>query len=148
MARKKKFVEKLSTEEQSALEDGYKYGKSADYRQRCHGILLSSQGYDVEQISSILNCSKLAVYQWLGKWEREGISALVRKSGQGRKRKLLLNDPEHVQVVKEAVKEHAQSSAAILAEVKEQLGMEALSKKSLKRFLKNLITDGSDSGDG
>ena len=75
------------------------------------------------------------------------MEGLTRKSGQGRPRKLLLTDPEHVKVVKTAVENHSQSSSKILEEVKRVLQIEDLSKRSLQRFLKNLVTDGSDSGD-
>ena len=92
MGRKKKFIENLSTEEQTALERGHKYGSGPDFRQRCKGILLSNKGYDVDQISAILECSKLAVYQWMQKWEDGGISSLERQPGQGRKSKLLLKE--------------------------------------------------------
>ena len=147
MSRPKKFVENLSSEEISSLEAGHKYGKSPDYRLRCQGILLSNQGYEIKQISEILDCSYLSVYNWLGKWESSGIEGLSRKSGQGRPRKLLLSDPEHVAVVKAAAQNHGQSSAKMLEEVKAALEIEDLSQKSLKRFLKKLVTDGNDSGD-
>ena len=65
MSRPKKFVENLSSEEILALEQGHKYGASPDYRLRCQGILLSHQGYELKQIAKILDCSYLAVYQWV-----------------------------------------------------------------------------------
>ena len=147
MSCPKKFVKKLSTEEIESLKKGYKYGESVDYRQRCQGILLSDQGYDAKQISQILDCSQVAVYNWLAKYETDGITGLVRKAGQGRKRKLLLSNPHHVSVVEQAVKKHSQSSSTILDEVKEGLGIKELSKKSLKRFLKKVTSDGSVFGE-
>ena len=148
MSSPRKFVENLSTEELESLEAGYKYGASPDYRKRCQGILLSHQGHGISAIAEILNCSYLAVYQWIDKWHASGMEGLIRKSGQGRKRKLLLSNPQHVKVVKAAAKQHAQSSAQMLEEVKTALQIEDLSKKSLKRFLKKLVTDGSDSAEG
>ena len=147
MSRPKKFVEKLSTEEIATLEQGQKYGPSPDFRQRCQGILLSHQGYEMKQISDILGCGYLAVTRWIKKWETTGLGGLIRKSGQGRPRKLLLNDPEHVATVKEVTKEHAQNSRQILEEVKTKLEITNLSTKSLHRFLKKIVIDGSDSAE-
>ncbi|MFT6358806.1 MAG: hypothetical protein ACJAYJ_003033, partial [Saprospiraceae bacterium] len=41
MSRKNRFIEKLTEAQKSALEKGYRRGKSHLYRRKCHCILLS-----------------------------------------------------------------------------------------------------------
>jgi transposase len=143
MSRKKKFIENLSSEEQSQLELGLHTSSSPDYRKRCHAILLSHKGFPVSQIAEILSCTPQSLYNWFGKWEREGPEGLIRKAGQGRPKKLLLSDPIHVETVKKAVKDYPQSSAQILEAIKDKLGLEDISLRSLQRFLKKVVTDGN-----
>lgn len=143
MSRKKRFIENLSSEEILTLEEGLKTGSAPDYRKRCHAILLSHKGYSVSEISEILSCTSHSIYIWFKKWESEGISGLSRKAGQGRPKKLLVSDPHHLAVVKKAVEAHAQSLDQILLAVKEALGIEDISPRSLRRFLKKLVTDGN-----
>lgn len=144
MSRKKKFIENLSSANLAVLEEGLKTGLAPDFRKRCHAILLSHKGYCVSEISEILSCTPQSIYIWFGKWESEGISGLSRKAGQGRPKKLLLSDPHHLAVVKKAVEEHAQNLDQILLAIKEALGIEEISPRSLRRFLKKLVTDGND----
>ena len=143
MSRKKKFIENLSSEEKSQLETGLHTSSSPDFRKRCHAILLSHKGFDVSQIAEILSCTPQSLYNWFGKWEKEGLEGLIRKAGQGRPKKLLLSDPTHVETVKKAVKNNPQSSAQIIEEIKEKLGLEDVSIRSLQRFLKKLVSSGN-----
>ena len=48
------------------------------------------------------------------------------------------------ETIKKAVQKYPQSSAQILEEIKDLLGLEDVSLRSLQRFLKKLVTDGSD----
>ena len=144
MSRPHKFIENLSTESRETLEYHYKYSDSSDFRHRCHGILLSAQGYRVDEIAKILKYSPQTVYHWFNKWQTSGLAGLLRKPGQGRKCKLRLDDPEHCSVLQTAIKNHGQSSSQMLDEIQQTLGIEDLSQKTLKRFLKKVVTDGSD----
>jgi transposase len=145
MSRPHKFIENVSTDAIEALKSGYHHGLSPDYRKRCHGVLLNIQGHQIKEIAEILNCTTQSVYVWIRNWQKSGIEGLSRKSGQGRKPKLVHTNNEHIQVVQAAVANHPQSSAQILAEVKEKLSLEDLSEKSLSRFLKTLVTGGNGS---
>lgn len=148
MSRKKKFVEELSETELITIEQGHKYGKSVDFRQRCHALLLSNQGFEVKQIVEVLKVCPQTVYSILKAWETQGIAGLIRRKGQGRTPNLQLNNAQHTEAVKKAVEKHPQSSDLILEKLYAELEIKPMSKRSLRRFLKKVATAGSDSADG
>ena len=65
------------------------------------------------------------------------------KPGRGRKPILDSSQNKHVEIVIDAVDESPSNLNKVLTKVKADLGTE-VSKKTLKRFLKNLSEDGSD----
>lgn len=148
MSRKKRFVEELAETESITLEQGFKYGKSVDFRQRCQTLLLSNRGYEVKQIVDVLEVCPQTIYSTLKAWEVEGLAGLIRKKGQGRKPTLQVDNVQHVEAVNKAVEKHAQSSSLILEELYAELDIEPMSNRSLRRFLKKVATAGSGSAGG
>lgn len=144
MGRKKRFI-KLTEAEKSSLEKCYKTGTSHVYRRKCHCILLSNEGKDVHELSDYFDVHTVTVYSWFNEWESSGAKGLELKPGRGRKAKLSLNNDQHVNKVKEFVQNEPQNLNRVLPMIKEELGVE-LSKKTLKRFLKNLNTVGNALG--
>ena len=69
------------------------------------------------------------------------------RSGRGRKRKLDPDNAEHVKAVKVLVENEPQQLSRVVGKVKSELGIE-VSRKTLKRFLKKLDSDGSALGAG
>lgn len=145
MSRKKRFIENLTEEEKSSLEQGYKHGNSHTYRCRCRCILLSHQGWECGELAVHFDTNLVTIYSWMNRWENGGMSAMSDKPGRGRKPILDASQNNHVEVVIDAVDESPSNLNKVLATVKEELGAE-VSKKTLKRFLKNLSEDGSGSG--
>jgi transposase len=148
MSRKKVYIEKLTEIEVSNLESGYKYGKSPDFRSRCHMILLSHRRFEVKQIRRIVAVCAQTVYGTMKNWRQHGIVGLIRRPGQGRKPYLRQDNAEHVEAVQDAVENHAQSSATMLEQVKAELGIAKMNKRTLRRFLKKWATPGSVCADG
>ena len=148
MSKRRKRIESLTETERTTLEQGYKYGPAADFRQRCQLLLLSAKGYSIEQIVDIVGVCSKTVYNTIKSWQRVGIGGLVRRKGQGRKATLRIDNEQHVSALHKAVDHHAQSSGQILEELYEQLAIPALSKRSLQRFLKKVATAGSALEDG
>jgi transposase len=107
------------------------------YQQRCHCLLLSSEGYQVKELAQIFRVSEISVYGWLKRWEESGIVGLRDKAGRGRKPILKAEDLPRV---KTCVQENAQRLKVARQKLKEELGRE-FSAKTLKRFLKSLIAD-------
>lgn len=147
MSRKKRFIEKLTTEQIAQLEDGYKNGQSHPSRERCHCILLSYQGKTVQQLAELFDVRTRTIYAWFNRWEAQGIKGMGTQPGRGRKPKLCIDNVEHVQQVKKSIKLEAQKLDKVLVEIEEKLKT-SMSKRTLQRFLKNLTTDGNDSVGG
>lgn len=148
MSRKKSFVKGLIDTEQLTLEQGFKYGSAADFRQRCQILLLSHKGYEVKQITNMLDVSSHTVYSTMKSWREDGIGGLIRKKGQGRKATLQADNAQHVEATRKAVEKHAQHSKQILEELYTELDLAPMSKRSLQRFLKKLATHGKGSEGG
>jgi transposase len=147
MGRKKQFIEKLSIEELTTLEQGYKNSSRSDFRNRCQIILLSHKLMDVFEISRVTDLSTITIYKTLTKWRKHGISGLIRKRGQGRKPRLDINNATHVSLVEQKTAENPQKIEELIPSIVEELGVRSFSKWTLKRFLKSLTTAGNDSED-
>jgi transposase len=144
MSRKKSFVKELTVSEISSLEVGKKTGKSFSFRTRCHAILLSHKGYEIGQISDILEVHRSSIYTWFSSWKKDGIQGLKTKKGQGRKPTLCIDNQRHVEAVKDAVKKRAKTGENLLTTIEDELEMEGeLSMTILRPFLKKLISYGN-----
>lgn len=149
MSRRKRYIENLTAQDIENLEAGFKTGKSARFRNRCHCILLSYKRYDISQLQEIFDQSESTIYNWLNRWDTSGFEGLKTKPGQGRKPALSVDNEKHVEVVKKAVKKRAETGANILSQIEEELDMEGeLSMKMLRPFLKKLISYGNASAEG
>lgn len=136
---KKKFIE-LDEVQKITLQEGHKNSKAKIFQERCHCLVLSSQGYQVKELAQIFRVSEICIYSWLGRWEKGGLVGLRDKSGRGRKP--ILGD-EDLSIIKERVQENAQRLKIAREKLKAELGRE-FSTKTLKRFLKSLIADTKD----
>lgn len=136
MKGRKRFV-KLTTEQRAALEQGFKKGKKAVFRQRCHFLLLSDQGIDIQSIAQIYDVARQSVAVWLDRYEQQGIEGLHTRKGQGMKPLLRLENQVEVQAVESLVNEHAQNLRPVLLELEKRFN-KPMSKRTLQRFLKRL----------
>lgn len=140
MSRKKRYIENLTAEQEQELEQGYKYGSSHDFRQRCYSILLSAQGKSVPEIKALLKVTHQSIYSWFNRWESQGIQGLKIRSGRGRKRKLDIDNTDHQQVVKQALKKENRSAKQLRQAIESKLG-QSISDSTMRNFLKDLVTD-------
>ena len=143
MSRKKRYIENLTADQISALENGFKYGETHHYRSRCQCILLSYQGKSVPELCEFYQKSNLTIYNWFNRWESEGLQGLEIRSGRGRKRKLDFDNSDHVEQVKQSLEVENRSLKQLQSDLESKLGFKT-SRSSLRRFLKRLVTDTSD----
>lgn len=139
MSRKKRYI-KLNSEQKVALELGYKKGNSHDYRSRCRCILLSSEQWSVNQLMEFFDVSRRSVYSWFNRYETEGIEGLKIRSGRGRKRKLDIDNSEHVATVKSELAKENRSIKRLRQELESKYNT-TISRRTLHSFLKVLVTD-------
>jgi transposase len=138
---KKKFIE-LDEVQKTTLQEGHKNSKAKTFQERCHCLVLSSEGYEVKELAEIFRVSEISIYTWFKRWEKSGLVGLRDKEGRGRKPILQTED---LSIIKEKVQENAQRLKVARDKLKAELGRE-FSTKTLKRFLKSLIADTSDGG--
>jgi transposase len=127
----------LTPEERTALESGFKTGSSHCFRNRCHVILLKSEGRSSKDVGKIAAMSHVSVNSWLVRFKQEGIKGLKNKSGQGRK--LIISKEDEAPLLA-AVKANRQRLLIAKAEWEAQSG-KAVSRSTLRRFLKSLAED-------
>lgn len=143
MKGKKRYV-KLTTEQRSELEQGFKKGKKAIFRQRCHFLLLSDQGFEIQVIARMYDVARQSVSIWFDRYEQQGIEGLHTRKGQGMKPLLRLENQVEVQAVENLVNEHAQNLRPVLVELEKRFN-KPMSKRTLQRFLKRLDIVGNAS---
>lgn len=130
----------LTVEQRTALENGYRKGKSHSFRQRCQMVLLKSENRSSLEIAEILGCCEVVINNWLTRFEQQGIQGLQTRPGRGRKPKLSTQNPLHLQTVKAEIANHPQSVKTVVAILEQDLDLQ-MHPDTLKRFLKRLVID-------
>lgn len=142
MQGKNRFIS-LSDSDREQLEEGYKTGKTATFRQRCHGILLSDQDRDIKEIMQILGTSRQTIYSWFNRFEDKGYAGLMRASGGGRPTIFKTENKAEVDRIKKIVSEHPQQLKQAIPVIEKEFDRD-FCKETLIRFLKK--TAGPTSG--
>jgi transposase len=127
-----RFIRDLNPETQEILE---KINRTSDFpqvRDRAKCIILSSQGYSIKSLMSIFNVSRKTIFNWLTRWEEQGVLGLYNRAGQGRKPKLSLDQKR---LVKEWVKAEPKALNKIRSKIHKTWGIE-VSKDTIKRIIK------------
>ena len=139
---KKRFI-RLTQKEKEKLEYAYRRGKGAHYRNRCRAILLSDKGYDIDSLVEIFGTTRQTIYRWFNRYEKAHLEGLKNQGTRGRHAKLDIHNEKTVKLVKRLIENEPRNLNKVLAELEQQLGIE-LSRRTLNRFLKKLVFDGSD----
>ena len=142
---RKRCIE-LSQEEAFTLREGLKYYPKHEFRRSCQALLWSAKGWSVKTIATELEVCQLSVSSWLTAWQQQGLVGLMRQKGQGRKPILSITNPTHHQALKKAVATHYQDAGRIQVELEQVVG-QAMSRDTVKRFLKKTITLGTGFGE-
>ena len=64
----------------------YRESRHHQVRQIAHFLILVSQGVKKENLIKIFKVSYKTIYNWLNRWEYEGMVGLYNKPGRGRKK--------------------------------------------------------------
>jgi transposase len=88
-------------------------------------------------IAAIVSVCSMSVHNWVKRYQHGGISSLLTKPGQGRKK--ILKVEEDAPLITQSLKEHRQSLKAAKA-LYEAKGGKVVSEESFRLFLKALAT--------
>jgi transposase len=127
-----RFISRLGYETKKLLKTIEKKSKYYQVRNRAKCILLSYEGYEINQLINILKISRNTIYNWLNNWEIYGLIRLYSFKGRGRKTKL--NTKQNLKV-KEWIKETPKSLKLVQEKIKKEWEIE-ISKDTIKRLAK------------
>lgn len=137
-------IKSLTPEEKKTLEEGYRNNSKPHFRNRCHSILLSFEGYPVSEIAQLYKVRTRTIYTWFNRWKNQGIMGLMTAKGQGIKAKLDSLTEQQIIQTKQAIKADPQSLKNVCETLSDLLDF-TVTKYMLKRLLKkNLNTLGDD----
>jgi transposase len=114
------------------LERIYRESRHHQVRQRAHFLILASQGVKVEELIKIFSVRYKTMYNWLNRWESEGMVGLYNKPGRGCKR---IFNSEQESIIREWVKQSPRQLKTVLQKIKEEWGIE-VSTETIKRILR------------
>lgn len=117
-----RFVEPLSARDKEQLEKLVRENKVYRVRRRAHTILLSAEGYPIDEIARIYQTDRDTVSSTLRRWELGGIADLYDEPKSGRPPKLspveaaealdtLKEDPRSIKKVQAATKKKRTSKS-------------------------------------
>ncbi len=128
----------LSESAKTALEEGFKVGKTHAFRTRCQVILLKATGRTSADVALITSMTYVSVNAWVKRYRGAGLVGLQTAPGRGRKR--LLTEEADKETVLKAVTAHRQRLQTAKAKWEQENGR-TISSKTLKSFLKALTDD-------
>ena len=116
------------------LERIYRSSRHHQVRQRAHFLILASQKTKLEELMKVFSVSYKTIYNWLNRWESEGIVGLYNKPGRGRKRSF---NPEQESRIREWVRQEPRQLKKVLQKIKEEWEIET-STETIKRILRKM----------
>lgn len=96
------FVRDLSSEEQKKLNENYQSANSFRLRNRSHAILLSAQGFSIDDIARIRRTHRNSISRWINRWNKDGLASLEDLKRSGRPK--ILTDAEEDRIIEIAAK--------------------------------------------
>jgi len=129
-----KYISPLNDTQRYELEELRKGSSKTKVRSRAHAILLSSEGFTIEELMEIFKVERDTISRWLNNWEQNGLEGLHDKVRSGRIPTL---NKDEQNVLKKLIKENPRSSKMVAQKLFNQTGKK-LSHWSVKRLAKNL----------
>ncbi len=130
-----KFIKTLSEEEHNKLVENRQTSDNFRVRNRSQAVLLSFQGYSIDDIATISQVHRTAVSRWINRWNELGLEGLADLNRKGRPKLLTIEEEE--KVVKIALQNPRFPSRQMRAIVKET-GKE-ISVYTLKDLIKKRL---------
>ncbi len=136
-----KFITDLSPAEIAALIENHQANQNFRVRNRSHAVLLSHQGYPIDEIAQICRVDRDTVSGWLNLWNESKLAGLADEARSGRPRTLTPAQAE--QAVSIALL-NPRFPKRQINEIAVATGKQ-ISELTLKRWLKKKTTSGNGS---
>lgn len=124
------FLREINPLSLKLLERIYRQSQYYQVRQRAQFLILVSPGIKTEELLKIFNVSYKTIYNWINRWESEGMLGLYNKPGRGRKRTF---NPEQESKIREWTKQEPRQLKQVLNKIKEEWVLK-LALKQLKEY--------------
>ena len=129
-----RFIQNLSPETIHLLQRVYQKSKHHRVRQRAQCILLSYQGYMINELAHIFNVDRVTIHNWFRNWESRRFAGLYDKKGKGRHQTF---NQEQKEQIREWIKLYPKNLNKVIELVKQEFDL-STSRSTLKRILKSL----------
>ena len=103
-------------------------------RQRAQCILLSYQGYRIQELSHIFQVDRITISHWFDNWESRHFSGLYDRKGKGRSP---IFTQEQKSQIREWVNQYPKNLNKVIDLIEQEFDLSA-SKSTIKRVLKSL----------
>lgn len=110
-------------------------------KKRCQCIMYSFHGMKVQDLMDVFDVNRRTVYNWLNRWEEDGVKGLQDKPGRGLKPKLNPQNALHVEQVRKALQTHPRQPGQALQIINSELKT-PVSRDTLRRFVKKISHTG------
>lgn len=110
----------------------YRESRHHQVRQRAHFLILASQNINNENLMKIFKVSYKTMYNWLNRWEHEGMLGLYNKPGRGRKE--TFNSAQSAQI-RDWVKLQPKQLKQVVQKIKKEWSVN-ISTETIKRIIK------------
>lgn len=128
------FIREINPLSLKLLERIYRQSRHHQVRTRAHCLILALQGVRTEELSKIFSVSYKTIYNWLNRWELEGMVGLYNKPGRGCKPTF---NPEQKAKIRDWAQQYPRQLKQVAQKIKEEWSIE-ISTKTIKRVLKTL----------
>jgi len=127
-----RYVETLSEKDKEKLNSLLKEHTSHNVRRRAHSVLLSADGFQINEIARVYQIHRETVMNTFSRWEKDGIKGLYDSPRNGRPPDL--SEDEEDKAV-ETLKKDPRSTKKALVLIQKEMGKQ-ISEWTLKRIAK------------
>jgi transposase len=130
-----KFITDLSADQINQLIENHQNHPGFRVRNRSHAVLLSHQGYSIDEIARICRVDRDTVSHWLDLWQEKKFTGLMDEARSGRPK--TLTDEEEDEALEIAL-ENPRFPARQITEIAAETGKQ-ISDFQLKKLLKKRL---------
>ncbi|MCP4140329.1 MAG: helix-turn-helix domain-containing protein [Chloroflexi bacterium] len=94
----------------------------------------------MDELMDFFDVTRATLTQWFNRYEAQGPKGLEIRPGRGRKRKLDIDNADHVKQIKSNLKKENRNLKQLRQDLESKYDI-TISDTTLRRFLKVLVTD-------